>query len=153
MIARRVLAILGKEPIRHGQKPTAPVQRKGTCHATPVSCRAWGGLVLDARCRAGFLAGRWSGGPSSVGEGHDRHRYMLFRRGNLHSSDNCVGAEPVGNVIVDHVSTRWGVDEKVYLYRHMVKHPGGKEETVPVENHTVQWCISSEALDLNNHAF
>src|SRR5436309_3517781 len=31
--------------------------------------------------------------------------------------------------------------------------PGGPDRKLPVENLTIQWCISSEALDKNNHAF
>jgi hypothetical protein len=34
-----------------------------------------------------------------------------------------------------------------------VREPGGGIQKLPVENLTIQWCISSEALDLNNHAF
>lgn len=40
------------------------------------------------------------------------------------------------------------------LYRHMAKSlDGGPDDKLAVENLTIQWCISSEALDLNNHAF
>src|SRR5436305_1519075 len=36
----------------------------------------------------------------------------------------------------------------------MEKNPeGGPDRKMPVENLTIQWCISSEALDKNNHAF
>jgi pectate lyase len=80
-------------------------------------------------------------------------RYLRFRRGNLKSRDDALGGNPVGNVIVDHCSASWGLDENLSLYRHMVKLPGGGLKKLPVENLTIQWCISSEALDLNNHAF
>src|SRR5262249_22127336 len=44
--------------------------------------------------------------------------------------------------------------ENLSLYRHMEKQPGGgPDKKLPVENLTIQWSISSEALDLNNHAF
>jgi pectate lyase len=80
-------------------------------------------------------------------------RYLRFRRGNLKSRDDALGGHPVGNVIVDHVSASWGLDENLSLYRHVVNLPGGGIKKLPVENLTIQWCISSEALDLNNHAF
>jgi pectate lyase len=81
-------------------------------------------------------------------------RYMRFRRGNLKSRDDALGGNPVGNVIVDHVSASWGLDENLSLYRYMLKQGDGKpDKKLPVENLTIQWCISSEALDLNNHAF
>src|SRR5947208_1630942 len=64
------------------------------------------------------------------------------------------GGRPVGNIMVDHVSASWGLDENLSLYRHMAKNPaGGPDRKLPVENLTIQWCISSEALDKNNHAF
>jgi pectate lyase len=79
-------------------------------------------------------------------------RYMRFRRGNLKSKDDALGGHPVKNIIVDHVSASWGLDENLSLYRHMLK-KDGKLVKMPVENLTIQWSISSEALDLNNHAF
>ena len=39
------------------------------------------------------------------------------------------------------------------MYRHMVKTLVGEDQKLPSERLTIQWCISSEALDLNNHAF
>src|SRR5262249_20760722 len=80
-------------------------------------------------------------------------RYLCFRRCNLKSRYDALVGLPVGNVIVDHVSASWGLDENLSLYRHVVKLPGGGIKKLPVENLTIQWCISSEALDLNNHAF
>jgi len=81
-------------------------------------------------------------------------RYMRFRRGNLKNRDDALGGNPVGNVIVDHVSASWGLDENLSLYRHMQKQADGSpDKKLPVENLTIQWSISSEALDLNNHAF
>ena len=80
-------------------------------------------------------------------------RYLRFRRGNLKSRDDALGGNPVGNIIVDHVSASWGLDENVSLYRYMKKQPDGPDKKTATENLTIQWCISSEALDLNNHAF
>ncbi len=80
-------------------------------------------------------------------------RYMRFRRGNLQSRDDALGGYPVKDIIVDHVSASWGLDENLSLYRYMKKIPGQPDKKMAVENLTIQWCISSEALDLNNHAF
>jgi pectate lyase len=81
-------------------------------------------------------------------------RHMRFRRGDMKVRDDALGGNPVGNVIVDHVSASWGLDENLSLYRYMKKDPsGGPDKKMPVENLTIQWCISSEALDKNNHAF
>ncbi|MHC4176008.1 MAG: beta-L-arabinofuranosidase domain-containing protein [Planctomycetota bacterium] len=80
-------------------------------------------------------------------------RYLRFRRGNLKVRNDALGGYPVRNIIVDHCSASWGLDENLSLYRHMQKIPAGNDKKMPVENVTIQWCISSEALDLNNHAF
>jgi hypothetical protein len=80
-------------------------------------------------------------------------RYLRFRRGNLKVRDDALGGYPIGNVIIDHVSASWGLDENLSMYRWMRSAPDGRQEKLPVENLTIQWCISSEALDLNNHAF
>lgn len=80
-------------------------------------------------------------------------RYLRFRRGNLKKRDDALGGNPVGNIIVDHVSASWGLDENLSMYRHMLPVPGGQPRKMPTENLTIQWSISSEALDLNNHAF
>src|SRR5262249_48887351 len=46
-----------------------------------------------------------------------------------------------------------GLDENLSLYRFMTPPKDGKREKRATENLTIQWSISSEALDLNNHAF
>lgn len=81
-------------------------------------------------------------------------RHMRFRRGNLKKKDDALGGNPVGNIIIDHVTASWGLDENLTLYRHMQKQADGSpDKKLAVENLTIQWSISSEALDLNNHAF
>ncbi len=80
-------------------------------------------------------------------------RYLRFRRGNIKDRNDALGGYPVGNIIIDHCSASWGLDENLSLYRYMKKMPNGPDRKMPVENLTIQWCISSEALDLNNHAF
>jgi pectate lyase len=80
-------------------------------------------------------------------------RYLRFRRGDLTVRDDALGGYPIGDVIIDHVSASWGLDENLSLYRHMIRDEGVPPRKVPVENITIQWSISSECLDRNNHAF
>jgi pectate lyase len=83
-------------------------------------------------------------------------RYMRFRRGetNVMDRDDAFGGDPIGNVIIDHCSASWGFDENLSMYRHMYTPPdGGKDIKLPTVHVTIQWSISSEALDTFNHAF
>jgi hypothetical protein len=85
-------------------------------------------------------------------------RYMRFRRGetNVGRRDDAIGGNPVGNIIIDHVSASWGLDENMSMYRHMyndstpMKNGELKLGTV---NITIQNSIFSECLDTWNHAF
>ncbi len=82
-------------------------------------------------------------------------RHLRVRRGRPEGgqgSDN-IGGNPQEQIIVDHCSTSWGMDENLSLYRYMKPLPGGGSVKLPVANLTVQWCISSEALNAGNHAF
>ncbi len=82
-------------------------------------------------------------------------RHLRFRRGetNVANRDDALGGNPVGNIILDHVSASWGLDENLSMYRHMYKpKPGAAELKLPTVNITIQWCISSEALDTYNHS-
>jgi hypothetical protein len=83
-------------------------------------------------------------------------RYMRFRRGetNVFDRDDALGGNAVGNIIVDHCSASWGLDENLSLYRHMYAQGQGKPDLkLPTVNITIQWCVSSESLDPYNHAF
>jgi hypothetical protein len=82
-------------------------------------------------------------------------RYMRFRRGetDVFARDDSLGGDPVGNVMVDHCSCSWGLDENVSMYRHIYHPPGGKDLKLPTCNITIQWTISSEAHNTYNHAF
>jgi len=83
-------------------------------------------------------------------------RYMRFRRGetNVGRRDDALGGDPVGNIIVDHTSTSWGLDENFSMYRHMFDPgDGSKDEKLGTVNITVQNCIYAEALDYWNHSF
>jgi hypothetical protein len=83
-------------------------------------------------------------------------RYMRFRRGatNLFDRDDCLGGQPIGNVIVDHCSCSWGLDENLSMYRHVYRPKGTTEFfKYPTLNLTLQWNITSEALDTYGLAF
>ena len=72
-------------------------------------------------------------------------RFMRFRLGNValkadpkaHEGDG-LGASDHNNIIVDHCSVSWSIDECCSVY-------GGK-------NITVQWCIVSQSLRHSGHA-
>lgn len=83
-------------------------------------------------------------------------RYMRFRRGetNVGRRDDAIGGNPVGNIIIDHVSASWGLDENMSMYRHMYNDSTGKiEDKFGTVNITIQNSIFSECLDTWNHAF
>lgn len=66
-------------------------------------------------------------------------RYIRFRPGDENEGEHDgLGAMDSENIIVDHCSVSWSVDECLSVY-------GSK-------NITVQWCISSQSLNNSNHA-
>src|SRR4051812_3009311 len=82
-------------------------------------------------------------------------RHLRFRRGetDVANRDDALGGNPVGNVMIDHVSASWGLDENLSMYRHMYSLPeGGPDRKLPTVNITIQWSISSEALNTYNHS-
>lgn len=82
-------------------------------------------------------------------------RHMRFRRGEtfVGRRDDAIGGNPVGNIMIDHVSASWGLDENMSIYRHMYS-PGAdyKDEKLGTVNITIQNSIFSEALDTYNHS-
>jgi pectate lyase len=97
-------------------------------------------------------------------------RYMRFRRSydkakwaawatnssNPDPRGQClVGLSTTRNIMVDHVSVSWGTDENMSIYRRYINPPilPGGSTLVPTKNITIQWCISSEALNPVNHGF
>ncbi len=83
-------------------------------------------------------------------------RYMRFRRGEtwVGRRDDAIGGNPVGNIMIDHVSASWGLDENMSMYRHMYNDSTGVvEQKLPTVNITIQNSIFAEALDTWNHSF
>lgn len=83
-------------------------------------------------------------------------RYLRLRRGNLDifNRHGVHYGNPIGNIIIDHVSASWGEDQNIDTYRHLYQSPdGGPTLKLPSVNVTIQWCITSEALNTYNHAF
>src|ERR1041385_7419713 len=83
-------------------------------------------------------------------------RYLRFRRGKTDPADrdDSFGGNPVGNIIIDHVSASWSLDENISMYRHMYRPPNGdKDLKLPTVNVTIQNSISSESLNIYHHAF
>src|SRR5687768_6444392 len=85
-------------------------------------------------------------------------RHMRFRRGQMNSGDrnDSIGGNPTGNIMIDHVSASWGLDENMSMYRHMYDHdndPKTPSQKLPTVNISIQNSIFSECLNTFNHAF
>ncbi|WP_281298072.1 polysaccharide lyase [Flavobacterium limnophilum] len=83
-------------------------------------------------------------------------RHMRFRRGatDVTRRDDALGGNPMGNLIIDHCSVSWGLDENISLYRHQFKaNEKSTLDKLPAVNITIQNTISSEGMDTYNHAF
>lgn len=83
-------------------------------------------------------------------------RHMRFRRGStwVGNRNDALGGNPVGNIMIDHVSASWGSDENMSMYRHMYQPPdGSQEQKLPTVNITIQYSIFSECLNPYNHSF
>ena len=83
-------------------------------------------------------------------------RHMRFRRGETKVShrDDSFGGNPIGNIMIDHCSATWGLDENISFYRHMYSPGEGyNDEKLATVNVTIQNTISGQALDTYNHAF
>lgn len=83
-------------------------------------------------------------------------RHMRFRRGetDVTNRNDSIGGNPIGNIMIDHVSASWGLDENMSMYRHMYSPPdGSKDLKLPTVNITIQNSIFSECLNMYNHAF
>lgn len=83
-------------------------------------------------------------------------RHIRVRRGVPvgGQGDDNIGGNPDHHIIIDHCSASWGMDENISLYRHMRPSADGKTQIKdPTRFVTIQWTISSEALNARNHAF
>lgn len=83
-------------------------------------------------------------------------RHMRFRRGmqDVAFRDDALGGNAVGNIIIDHCSASWGLDENMSIYRHVYNRAAdGYGLKLPTVNITIQNSVFSEALDAYNHAF
>ena len=83
-------------------------------------------------------------------------RHLRFRRGKTDPADrdDSLGGNPVGNIMIDHVSTSWSLDENLSMYRHMYRPPGGEKDLkLPTVNISIQNSISSESLNMYHHSF
>lgn len=65
-------------------------------------------------------------------------RFLRFRPGDANGTEpDGLGGMDKKNIIVDHCSVSWSVDEGLSVYG--------------MENSTVQWCLVSEALRVSSH--
>src|SRR5262245_40299063 len=80
-------------------------------------------------------------------EGHDIIiRHMRFRRGETWVGDrnDSIGGNPTGNIMIDHVSASWGLDECMSMYRHMYDDDNNESTPslkLPTVNITIQNSI------------
>ena len=83
-------------------------------------------------------------------------RYMRFRRGatDVGDRDDALGGNPIGNIMIDHCSGSWGLDENISFYRHMFDPKNVRQlDKLPTVNVTIQNTMSAQGLDTYNHAF
>jgi len=85
-------------------------------------------------------------------------RHVRFRRGETWVGDrnDSIGGNPTGNIMIDHVSASWGLDENMSMYRHMFDHDNNEATPslkLPTVNITIQNSIFSECLNTYHHSF
>lgn len=65
-------------------------------------------------------------------------RYIRIRLGDESTrSDDAISARYRKNIILDHISASWSIDETMSIYH--------------CENVTIQWCMITESLSQSNH--
>ncbi len=70
----------------------------------------------------------------ALGANHIIIRYIRFRLGPVEGEDDALGANQTENIIFDHVSAYWGIDETLSITNHS-------------KNVTIQWSIIAEGLN------
>lgn len=82
-------------------------------------------------------------------------RYMRIRpTDSQHGEPDGLGGRWVDNIILDHCSVSWCVDEGLTLYGGSLEDGSENDNKAPKEqskNITVQYCLSSESLRMSNH--
>ena len=115
-----------------------------------VVFRVSGTIVLDSDLKISHpyitIAGQTAPGdgicirryPLVIGAGEVIIRYIRVRVGAESGDDSdAISGRYQKNIILDHVSASWSVDETVSIYH--------------CENLTVQWCLISESMFNSNH--
>ncbi|MDO5396670.1 MAG: hypothetical protein Q4G33_01960 [bacterium] len=90
----------------------------------------------------------FSGGDILIGEGKKNiiMRYLRVRPTDKNGGEpDGIGGRWNSNIIIDHCSMSWSVDEMMTLYA------GSSEKATPGSNLTVQNCIAAESLRMSNH--
>ena len=82
-------------------------------------------------------------------------RFLRFRPGEASGKEpDGLGGCDKKDIMVDHCSASWGLDENMSIYRHVYNRGAdGHGLKLPTVNITIQNSIFSEALDTYNHAF
>jgi len=66
-------------------------------------------------------------------------RYIRSRMGDIHAiEDDAFGGRKINNIIIDHCSFSWSIDECLSIYES--------------KNITVQWCMISHSLSKSTHS-
>lgn len=88
------------------------------------------------------------GGDISIARGVENiiMRYLRVRPTDINGGEpDGIGGRWNKNIIIDHCSASWGVDELLTLYA------GSSENATPSSNMTVQNCLATESLRMSNH--
>jgi len=117
---------------------------------TTIVFRVGGTIYLESPLRITgsnlTIAGQTAPGEGITVAGYDTSisgdniiiRYMRFRLGDLHITEaDAFGGRYHRNIIIDHCSFSWSVDEVLSLYAN--------------DNTTVQWSIISESMMMTTH--